>query len=79
MQQTFSATEIEAAKADGWVLVKETVIAGKVRSALMAKGGNAYAWIEADAAAKRAEYRALSKTEKRLHMDRHKRYARGLD
>lgn len=79
MTKTFSVNEICAAKNDGWNLVKENIIAGKVRSVVMEKEGNAFEWLEEDQKIKQEHYKKLTNTEKRLYRDFQKRYARGLD
>jgi len=79
MKQTFSYNDVEAAKKEGWIVIKENIIGGKIRTVLMEKEGDPYGWIDTRNKEREVEYNKLSKTEKRIRHERDMRYSRGLD
>lgn len=79
MKQTFSISEAETAKAAGWMLVKENIIAGKVRSVVMEKEGNPFHWIEEDNRIRSARFANLSKHDQKIRRQREALRHRGFD
>lgn len=79
MTQTFSISEVADAKAAGWMVVKENVIAGKVRTVVMEKEGNPLAWLEEETRAKKERRAGYTKVQMRMAMNRDRLKNRGMD
>ncbi len=77
--ETVSASEIETRTAAGWTLIQENIIAGKVRSAVMSKEGNATAWLTEHATVNAAARNNLTKTQRRIANHRDYLRHRGWD
>lgn len=65
--ETVSLRDLESKLSEGFVVVKENIIAGKVRTVVVAKEGNALQWLEDDNKARNERISAMSKTEKRIY------------
>lgn len=76
---TFSATEFSSKFSEGWLLVKENVIGGKIRTVVMSKEGSKFAYIDGETAVKEAHINSLNKADKKRYFNHAALYARGLD
>lgn len=75
-----SANEIAQRLQNEWTLTgKQTVIAGKLRTAEMQKEGNPMAWIEENNKIKQDAINKMNRTERRMYFQRSALYARGLE
>lgn len=77
--KTVSPIDLESKLAEGFTVVKENVIGGKVRSYVMEKEGDKFQWIEDENKAKREYIAAMGKAERRIYLNRSRLYTRGLD
>lgn len=75
-----SANEIAQRELNGWKLTgKQTIIAGKLRTAEMQKEGDKFAWIEEDNKIRQAAIDKMTKSEKFMYFRNCALYAKGLD
>lgn len=77
--ETVSATEIEKRRADGWQLIKENIIGGKVRSAVMQKAGDPLDWFFEEERIRQERLDRLTHLQRRIAKHRDHLRRRGYD
>jgi hypothetical protein len=79
LTEIISPNELAAKLADGYKVVKENVIAGKVRTIEVQKEGNPMAWLEEDNNLRKEYVASMAKRERDIYFRNAALRHRGMD